>query len=367
MIYKNATLLGGDFRFRTADLEVQDGIITAIGNLGNGTDLHGAYLVPGLIDIHTHGCVGFDHLDGTPEAAAAMCRRYASVGTTSVLATIMTQSEDAMLRASENVCRCQKTAPGAHLRGIYYEGPFFSDTYRGAQHPKYLREVSPEFVRRLQEASGGLARIMSLAPEKANACELIAQTDLRIFCGHTDADYAAARAAYDAGAVGLTHTFNAMRPLHHREPGILTAAWETPSVFCECICDGFHVHPAVVRLLYRTVGRERFAVISDSIRPAGLPDGVYDSAGQAVTVKNGEARLADGTVAGSMTCLLDEVRNLTAWGICELADAVYAASAVPAKAAGIFDRVGSLEVGKSADLLILDENLHLLDVQLGKL
>lgn len=365
-VLKNANILTEDYTFRLTDLVMEDGKILSVGHTDlDGEDLQGRYVIPGLVDIHTHGCAGGDHLDGTQEMTDAIRRWMASQGTTSILATIMTQSRQTMLTAAENTARCARQDRGAHIRGIYLEGPFFSYQYKGAQHPQYLLEPETELIDQLQEASGDMVKILSLAPELSGAIPFIRELKgIRAFLGHTASDYDTALAAFDAGAAGLTHTFNGMTPLHHRKPGILAAAMEREGIFCECICDGFHVHPAMVALLYRQVGRERFCVISDSLRPTGLPDGAYTSGGQDITVKDGKAMLTDGTIAGSTACLLQEVRNLVNWGICSLADSVYAASAVPAKAAGIFDLVGSIAAGKAADLVILESNLDLYKVLL---
>lgn len=367
-VLKNARVLTEEGSFVLTDLVIREGVILSVGKTeACGEDLQGRYVIPGLVDIHTHGCAGGDHLDGTLEKTQAICRRMAEVGTTTVLATVMTQSRENMLQAVRNAAEYAARRDGARIRGVYLEGPFFCDTYRGAQHPDHLLEPEAAFIAQLQEACGGLVRILSLAPEKEGALSLIPQVaPIRVFLGHTASDYETAKAAFAAGATGLTHAFNGMAPMHHRKPGALGAAMETDGIFCECICDGFHVHPAMVGLLYRQVGRERFCVISDSLRPAGLPDGRYESGGQPVTVKDGKAYLDSGTIAGSTTCLLDEVRNLVSWGICTLADAAYAASTVPAKAAGIFDTVGSITPGKVADLLILEEDLSLREVILGK-
>ena len=367
MILKNGKVLTGDFTFRQTDIVIEDGVILSVGHTdAPGQELNGAYVVPGLVDIHTHGFGGFDYLDGTPEATATIRRTMAEKGTTSLLATVMTQSRETMRQACANVAACAGTGEGAHIRGIYLEGPFFSDAYKGAQHPDYICDPDPAFFAELQAASGDRVKIVSLAPERAGALDFIRDLEgVRAFIGHTDADYDTAAAAIEAGACGLTHTFNGMRGLHHRTPNALGAALTADGVYCECICDGYHVHPAMVKLLYQAVGRERFAVISDSLRPGGLPDGEYTSGGQPVTIKDGLARLHNGTIAGSSTWLLQEVRNLVNWGILTLEDAVYAASAVPAKAAGIFDRVGSIAPGKAADLLVLSQELELKQVLLG--
>lgn len=366
-ILKNASVLLEDLEFHTTDLVLEDGRIKRIGKTDlPGEDLTGKMVIPGLVDIHTHGCAGGDHLDGTEEKTAAICAHMARQGTTGLLATIMTQAPETMVQAAENTARYAAKGEGARLLGIYLEGPFFSYQYRGAQHPDYLTPPEHDLIDKIQRASGNMVKILSLAPELSGAEEFIRdRKDLRVFLGHTASDYDTAKAAYAAGALGLTHTFNGMTPLHHRKPGILAAAMENEKVFCECICDGFHVHPAMAALLYRQVGPERFCVISDSLRPTGLPDGEYTSGGQPVTVQQGKAYLADGTIAGSTTCLLQEVRNLVSWGICSLEKAVYAASAVPAKAAGVFDRVGSIREGKYADLLILKDTLELERVLIG--
>ena len=360
-ILKNANVLLPDLTFVTTDVTLEDGKIASVGKTdAPGTDLSGRYLIPGFVDIHTHGCNGGDHLDGEFEATAAICKRMAQVGTTTVLSTIMTQSKENMIKAAENTKICAEQDLGAKIRGIYLEGPFFCEQYKGAQHPMYLIDPENQLIDDLQKASGNMVKILSMAPEKPGALEFIQnRKDVRIFAGHTASDYDTAAAAFDAGACGLTHTFNGMTPLHHRKPGVIAAATERAHVFCECICDGFHVHPAMVNLLYRQVGAERFCMISDSLRPAGLPDGEYLSGGQPVTVKDGKAHLADGTIAGSTACLLEEVQNLVAWGVCDFAHAVYAASAVPAKAAGIYDEIGSIEAGKAADLLVLNADLSL--------
>ena len=359
-VLKNAKVLTPK-GFEVTDLVLEDGKILSVGKTDlPGEDMSGKLIAPGLVDIHTHGCAGGDHLDGQQEKTAAICDLMARQGTTSVLATIMTQSRETLLQGAKNAKECAKTVKGTKIRGIYLEGPFFCQQFKGAQHPMYLLTPENELIDQLQEASGQMLKIVSLAPELPGALEFIAQRkDVNLFLGHTATDYDTAKAAFAAGATGLTHTFNGMQPMHHRKPGAIVAAMEQENAFCECICDGFHVHPAMVGLLYRNVGKERFCMISDSLRPAGLPDGEYLSGGQKVNVQDGKAYLEDGTIAGSTTNLLQEVRNLVSWGICDAADALYAASAVPARAAGIFDVAGSIEAGKDADLLVLTEDLQL--------
>ncbi|MBQ4153373.1 MAG: N-acetylglucosamine-6-phosphate deacetylase [Oscillospiraceae bacterium] len=367
MVLKNGTVLTEDFQFVRTDLVIEDGIIVSVGETdAPGRDLNGSYVLPGLVDIHTHGCVGGDHLDGNPEITAAMRAYMKSRGTTSLLAAIQTYDTDQMLAAANNAVVNGEGGDGAHIRGIYLEGPFFCDKFKGGQHPSYLRNPDPALFEKVQAGCGGQVKIVSIAPELDGGIEFIRSVrDAKVFIGHTDCDYDTACVAIEAGAAGLTHTFNAMRGLHHRNPNALGAALIDDRMLCECICDGVHIHPAMVKLLYRQVGRERFIIISDSVCAAGLPDGEYVCGGRPLYVRNGTGYLEDGTISGSSTDLLQEVRNLVNWGVVSLSDAVYAASALPAKAAGIYDRVGSISVGKAADLLILSANLELQEVLIG--
>ena len=364
MILKNGRVLTERAIFEETDVVVEDGKIVSVGKTAApGEDVSGAYVVPGLIDLHTHGVYGFDHLDGDPEATAKMRRFYAAQGTTGILATVMTAPGETMRRAVENA---MKTRPGdgATIFGIYLEGPFFSSLRNGAQLPDALRLPDPVFLDELISASGRSVKIVSLAPELPGALDLIrTRKDVSFFLGHTAADYETARQAIDAGAKGVTHTFNQMEPFHHRAPGLIGAAVES-SVFCECITDGLHVHPSAVRLLFQAIGRERFVSITDSLRPTGLPDGEYVSGGQKVDVKDGLARLKSGVIAGSTLTMLQGVRNLIRFGL-RIEDAFYVSTATPAKAAGVFDEVGSITVGKRADLLVLDRELALKTVVIG--
>ena len=375
MILKGARVLTDRFTFEETDVIVENGMIISVEKTNApGEDIRGAFVVPGLIDIHTHGIQGFDFLDGTMEALEAMRRAYAAAGTTSVLATIMTAPKGAMTRAAKAVggslipgnakAANDSKIPKAHIRGVYLEGPFFNPEHAGAQLPEALMTPDNNFLQELIEASGNTVKIVSLAPELPGAVDLIrSENNITFFLGHTSADYDSAREAINAGARGITHTFNQMNSFHHRAPGILGAAVES-DVFCECITDGLHVHPSAVRLLFSAVGCERFISITDSLRATGLPDGKYRSGGQEVIVKGGLARLSSGVIAGSTLTMLAGVRNLIRWGI-RPEDAFYTASATPAKAAGIFDKTGSITPGKDADLLILNADYSLKKVIIG--
>ncbi|MBQ9416100.1 MAG: N-acetylglucosamine-6-phosphate deacetylase [Clostridia bacterium] len=370
MIFKNATVLGPDFQFRRTDFETENGKVVRMGDIpGPGEDLSGRYVVPGLLDLHTHGAAGYDYLDGTPEALRTICSYMRSVGTTSVFATVMTQEPARMRQAVEQAARMAKEGAQdcAHIRGIYLEGPFFSYRYRGAQHPDYLQKPDEEAFAYLTGPAGDLPLAVALAPELEGAPELVAaHPGLYFTAAHTDADYEQGKTALEAGVRGLTHTFNAMRGLDHHNPGLISAFLEDDRVFCECICDGIHVHPSLIRMLYRAIGRERFMVISDSLAPTGLPAGTAQSGGQRITIRDGCAYLDSGKIAGSITHSLQEVRNLIRWGICTPEDAFYAATAVPARAVGLGDAIGKLAPGFSADFLVLDPDYKLLRVYLGQ-
>lgn len=363
MLLKNGTVLTNDFQFKKIDVAVACGKISRTADNSDAIDCTDCFIVPGLIDIHTHGALGYDGLDPSFEACEELSKYYAQNGVTTFLANVMTQSRENMLAAVKNIADAKKRGiSGASIGGIYMEGPYFSDKYKGAQNPDYLRRASTEEFDEFSAACGGIIKVISIAPEKEGALDFIRKKkeEVRIFIGHTDADFDAADTAISAGASGLTHTFNGMRGFHHRTPNAVGAALYR-QIFCECICDGFHLSPAAVMLIYRTVGADRLVLISDSIRPAGLPDGEYDSGGQPVTVKNGEAYLADGTIAGSSARLLDCVKKAIGFGI-KPEDAFRAATLNPAKAAGLDACIGSITPGKNADLLILNKDYSIKNV-----
>ncbi|MBO5060545.1 MAG: N-acetylglucosamine-6-phosphate deacetylase [Clostridia bacterium] len=367
MLLKNGNILYDDFTFRSGDLSISGGKITFDDTSSKDViDCTDCYVVPGLIDIHTHGAEGFDALDGSFEAIDEISKFMASNGVTTYLPNIMTQSHENMLAAAKSVREAyKKGVGGANIGGIYMEGPYFSEKHKGAQNFNYLRLPSTKEFDELNAASGNLVRIISLAPELDGAFDFIkAKKDtVRIAMGHTDADYDTAMTAISLGASVLTHSFNAMRGLHHRNPNAIGAALDG-GIFCECICDGFHLSGTVVRMLYKTVGADKMVLISDNIRATGLPDGVCDSGGLEVFIKNGEARLADGTIAGSTTPLLSCMKKAVTFGV-KLEDAFKMASLNPAKAAGIDDITGSLTEGKRADVLILNKDLSIKNVIIG--
>lgn len=327
---------------------------------GDVVDATGCYVVPGFVDIHFHGCVGADLCDATDEAVRAIARHEASRGVTAVCPATMTYPEERLASVVDTAAAFEPAADEAALVGVNMEGPFISPDKIGAQNPAYVQRADAAMLRRLQERAGGLVKLVDVAPEEPGALEFVAEVagEVRVSIAHTCTDYDTAREAFARGARHMTHLYNAMPGLHHRKPGPIAAAWECPEATVELICDGVHVHPAMARLTFGLFGAERICLISDSMRACGLDDGEYDLGGQQVSVRGNVATLADGTIAGSVTdlaaCVKVAVREM---GV-PLEDAVRAATLTPARAIGIDGERGSLEAGKIADVVVLDEELN---------
>ena len=370
MNFKNAMIYTEDFRFVPGAFSVENGKFSNVlgAPQADVADLHGAYVIPGLIDVHNHGNSGADFSDGDYDGLVKMAGYLAKNGVTSFAPASMTLPYDVLEKAFATARRLADEAPEgkAVLRGIQMEGPFFSEKKKGAQNGAYLRDPDFAAFRKLYEGCGGLVRIIDVAPELPGACEFVRQAKelCTVSIAHTDADYDAARAAVEAGVTHLTHLFNAMPPLHHRKPGVIGAAAEAEQVTAELITDGQHIHPSAVRLAFRLFGPERMVIISDALRCCGMPDGEYELGGQAVFLKGGVARLADGTIAGSATNLYDCMLRAISFGIAK-EDAVRAATWNPARQIGCLDTVGSIADGKRADFVVCDENLNRKAVWLG--
>lgn len=334
---------------------------------GKTYDASGCYVIPGLTDLHFHGCVGEDFSDATPDGLQKMAEYELSRGVTQICPAGMTLGEDQLTRICENAAAHRAKNPGgAELVGLHLEGPFLCKAKKGAQNEAFLHDPDPAMLHRLQQAAQGMVKLVTLAAEQPGALEFIrsAQEDgITVSLGHTTADYDTACAAYEAGARQATHLFNAMPPFTHRAPGVVGAAFDHPQVKVELISDGVHIHPSVVRAVFQLFGAGRVILISDSLRATGMPDGRYPFGGQEIEVHGNRATMADdpNTLAGSVSDLMACMRSAVSFGI-PLHDAVRAAAVNPAQVLGIFDRLGSLDVGKTANLAILDQDLNLKDV-----
>lgn len=364
MLFKNATVLNENFEFVKADLMTDGEKIVKIAPAidGEGIDLCGKYILPGAVDIHTHGAIGHDHCSGDADGLARVCEWEAKNGVTSFLPTTMTVGEDTIINAVKAVKQYMDGEhSGATPLGVHLEGPFFSMAKKGAQPAEYIKSPDFDMFKRIYDVSEGTVKIIDIAPELEGACEFIrkAKEYCAVSVGHTSGSYEDAMAAYEAGATNTVHLYNGMTGATHREPGIVGAAWDCDSTTAELICDGIHIHPAIIRSTFKILGK-RLVMISDSLSCAGLPDGTvfYDAGGHEITVNGGKATLADGTIAGSSTNLFECVRRVVKFGI-PLEKAMYAASYAPAKAIGEQDNVGSLAVGKRADLVITDKDLNI--------
>lgn len=328
---------------------------------GNETvlDAEGGYVIPGLIDMHFHGCMGSDCCDGTPEALRTIAEYELSQGVTAITPATMTVPVEQI----EQICRTAgnfSDPAGADFLGLYLEGPFISPSKKGAQNAAHIIGPDVEMFDHLQELSKGRIQTIAIAPETDGAMDFIRLCggDVRISLAHTTADYDTAHEALVCGASQLTHMYNAMPPFTHRAPGPIGAAAEDEGCMAELICDGVHIHPAAVRASFRLFGDDRLIFISDSMRAAGLADGIYDLGGQNVTVRGSRATLSDGTIAGSVTNLMDCVRTaVRSMGI-PLASAVKCASTNPAKALKVSREHGSLSAGSLANVVILSQSLE---------
>lgn len=331
---------------------------------GKTYDASGCYVIPGLTDLHFHGCMGKDFSDADPEGLEIMARYELSQGVTQICPAGMTLLEEQLTKVCQ-VAAAHRDAnkPGAELCGINLEGPFLSTAKKGAQKADWIHAPDVDMFRRLMAASKGLVKLVSVAPEEPGAMEFIeaVEGEVTVSIAHTTADYDTAMEAFRLGARQVTHLFNAMPPFSHRAPGVVGAALDTPICNVELICDGVHIHPSVVRATFKMFGPKRVILVSDTMRAAGMPDGDYTLGGQPVKVKGKHATLADGTLAGSVTNLMNCMRTAVSFGI-PLEDAVWAAAVNPARAIGIFSRMGSLEPGKRANVVVLDQNLELKDV-----
>ena len=364
MIIKNAMVYTPQHVFAKGDIVIRGGRIVfgAAPQLDEEIiDAEGLYALPGLLDLHFHGAVGHDFCDASEEAIQALADFEASKGVLAICPATMTFNEE-ILNGIMDVAAAHKNGRGADLVGINMEGPFISPDKIGAQNPKYLHKADVDMFRRLQERAGGLIKLVDMAPEEDGALDFIARCrgEVRISIAHTCTSYETAKKAFAAGASHMTHLYNAMPGITHREPGPIIAALEDHAEV-ELITDGVHIHPAMVRFTFNTFGADRVVLIADSMMACGLPDGQYSLGGQAVTVKGPRATLTEhpGVIAGSATCLYDCMRRAVLDMGVPLESAVRAASENPARSIGVDSDYGSLAAGRYGNVILADRELNI--------
>lgn len=347
MIYKNAFING-----KTVDIEVNNGKFTYIGRIEkDGFDLKNRKVFAGLTDIHSHGCLGYDTMDGNH--LDEMSKFMSANGVTSWLPTTMTLDMDTIKSVvNEKI----SNSGGADVLGYHLEGPYISAKYKGAQNEKYIIPPDIDEFEKLDNI-----KMVTVAPETENAFDFIKKSKAVVSIGHTDCDYDCAKKAMELGARCLTHTFNAMPPIHHRNPGPIGAAFDE-NIYVQVICDGIHIHPSVIRLIYKLFGARRMILISDSMRATGLSDGEYEFGGQTITVKDSVARTQSGAIAGSTSTLLNCVKKAIEFGIPEN-DAFRMASQTPCELLDV--KKGKIEVGYDADFVVLDDNYNIVHTVIG--
>lgn len=364
MIIRNAKVYTPQHTFAVQDLVIRNGRIVPQAKAEPGEqviDADGLYALPGLVDIHFHGAVGHDFCDADPEGLQAIADFEASKGVLAICPATMTFSEE-ILNGIMDVAAAHKNERGADLVGINMEGPYISPKKVGAQNPKYVMAADAGMFRRLNERSGGLIKLVDVAPEEPGNLDFIKECskEVCISIAHTCTDYDTAKAAFAAGANHMTHLYNAMPGINHREPGPIIAALEDGAMV-ELITDGVHIHPAVVRFTFNTFGDDHVVLIADSMMACGLPDGAYSLGGQAVTVRGPRATLTEhpDTIAGSATCLYDCMRHAVREMGVPLESAVRAASENPARCIGIEEDYGSLAEGRIGNVILADADLNI--------
>ena len=346
--------------FVSRELFTDGMLIAAHSGDGEVLDATGCYVIPGLVDVHFHGCVGEDFSDATAEGLQRIANFELGEGVTYICPAGMTLPEEQLKAICENVAAHRaKNSGGAEVVGAHLEGPFLSMGKKGAQNGSFLHLPDADMLRRLQVAAEGCVKLVTVAPEEPGGLDFVraaADMGITVSVGHTTADYDTAKAAFESGASHITHCYNGMPPIHHRAPGVVPAAADAPGVRAELICDGVHIHGSVVRMTFRLFGKERMVLISDSLRATGMPDGQYPFGGQEIEVRGSRATIVGHpeTLAGSVTSLMGCLRQAVAFDI-PLADAVRACTYNPAQAIGIDKRAGTLDVGKEASIVLLDE------------
>ncbi len=363
MLLKNVCFYNELFEKEVADIQIEEGKIAAIGVIaGDGRNMGTLTALPGFIDIHTHGCNGGDASDGSMESLDKITEYEARHGVTSLCPTTMTLPPEQLLLAAKNIASYKSTH--SKIAGINFEGPFISPKKKGAQNEEYIIPGDTKLAHELQSASNGKMKLITVAPENFDSSEFIKDTAkyCTVSIGHTAASAEECQSAIEAGVSHATHLFNAMTPMTHRDAGVAGTVLDS-NITAELICDTYHICPTVLRLAFKMLGENRACVISDSMSAAGLGRGEYELGGQKVYVddSNTVARLADGTIAASITNVFDEFKNLLNIGI-PFKTALKACTINPARVIGEDDKIGSIATGKAADIIFVDENLEIKEV-----
>ncbi len=364
LIIKNCRLYNSILTDSLKNILVEDGKILDIDSkdidtAGNSIDAKGKIIAPGLIDVHIQGAGGADILDGTVEALQTISKTLARVGTTSFLGTTVVKplEDNKHLKLAKNYV--EKDLDGANLLGFHLEGPFINIKKKGGLDPASIYEPSPEKLEEVFEVTSNQLKMMTIAPELPGNLELIKglrRNSVVAAFAHSEADYEETKKGFDAGINHITHIFNAMLPLHHRKPGPLAAIFENKEVSAQIISDGHHLHPAIVKILYKFLGPKRCICITDGVQAIGLPEGRYIYNGREYESKNGAARYLDGTLIGSAMSLANIALKFWKFTGCSFDEAINSASKNPAMLLGIYDRKGSIDINKDADLIIFDDD-----------
>ena len=370
MIFKNCTFYNEFFEKEFGDIEIQNGIINQIGIIdGEGRDMSGLILIPGFVDIHIHGGNGGDSSDGSAESLDKISVYLAKNGVTSFCPTTMTLPIDRLCDIANVIADYSESqSNGSKIVGINFEGPFIAASKKGAQNDEYITDGSAQYAKKLSSASNGLMKLITIAPESFESEAFIKAVSefCTVSIGHSAANASECQKAIDSGISHATHLYNAMTPMTHREAGIVGTVLDNGNVTAELICDGGHISPAVLRNTFKILGENRAIVVSDSMRAAGLGEGEYELGGQQVFVKKDGryAVMSDGTIAASITNIYDEFRNLLSFNI-DFKTALKSCTINPARVIKEDSRIGSIAVGKAADLVFLDEDMNIKEVYIN--
>jgi N-acetylglucosamine-6-phosphate deacetylase len=368
LLIHNARLIGNN-ETKLGRIFIQNGQIATILKDNESLNIqadeemdgNGHFLIPGMIDVHIHGANGFDMMDGTTESVEAVSKACSRTGCTSFLATSVSSTIEDLLKMIANVKKLEGREPGAQIIGVHIEGPYLNVKRKGMQNECYLRHPDLEEMKTIIEHTGPLLRMVTLAPELPGGLEMIGflkEQGIIASIAHSDATYEEAKAAFQCGASHVTHCFNGMRPIHHRDPGLIVAAFEESSVSVQAIVDHIHLHPAIVRLMYREKGPDKMVLITDALQAMGMGDGTYLFGGHEVKVIDRVARLSDGTLASSTVTMNEALVKTVKSGI-PLYDAVKMATRTPADVLGMGNK-GRIEPGADADLVLMNEHFDVL-------